>query len=108
MIQLLHFALLTLGITYIVTQSSIMILPRMWLASKSSLARTFIYCPACVGFWVGTGVELGGNFGMHPLQAGISACGLMATWTLAFLHTSSWNLEQEDAPQETQPQPHKD
>lgn len=101
MLQLLHFALLTLGVTYIVTQSSIMILPRMWVTARAPLMGTLIYCPACTGFWVGCGLQLGHDFGLgNVVAAGVVACGLMATWAMAFLHTSSWNLEQEHAPQE--------
>jgi hypothetical protein len=101
MLQLIHFALLTLGLTYIVTQSSIMVLPRMWLAEKAFLLKLLIYCPACTGFWVGVALQLVHNYGFpNSACAGISACGLMATWAAAFLPVSSWTLEQEDAPSE--------
>jgi len=107
MLQLIHFVLLTLGLTYIVTQSSIMIFPRMWIAARSMLLKTLIYCPACTGFWVGGGLQLTHDYGFTgPLTAAVTACGLMATWTLAFLHTSSWNMEQENAPTETQEERH--
>jgi hypothetical protein len=96
MLKLIHFVLTVLGLTYIVTQSSIMAPLRMAIAKRSALLAQLIYCPACAGFWVGMAVAAVRDSGLHDvLTAAIVACGLMATWAAAFLHTSSWQLEQE-------------
>jgi hypothetical protein len=96
---LIRFALLTLGFTYLLTQSSIFMLLRMWITERMLFAGLLIYCPACSGFWIGGILGLLGAYPLPtlfgPVDAAVVACGLMATWTLAFVRVSTWELEQE-------------
>lgn len=102
---LIRFVMLTLGLTYIVTQSSIFILLRLWLNAKAQLLGTLIYCPACSGFWIGMVLGLLGAWPLPtilgPLDAAIAACGLMATWAMTCITTTSWELEQHATQEET-------
>jgi hypothetical protein len=97
---LLRFALLTLGFTYLLTQSSIFVLLRLWINARWPFIGTLVYCPACSGFWIGGVLGLFGAYPLPtlfgPVDAAVVACGLMATWTLAFVRVSSWMLEQEE------------
>lgn len=101
---LIRFTLLTIGLTYLLTQSSVFVLLRVWINEKSPLLGSLVYCPACSGYWVGFTLWFVGVYPLPtilgPIDAGVAACGLMATWALAFLRTSSWELEQHAAPKE--------
>ncbi len=74
------FILTTLGLVYIVTQSSIMHAPRMWIADVHGKLEMLIYCPACTGFWVGVTLKFLGYWHGAVLEAGIIACALGALW----------------------------
>lgn len=73
------FILMTIGLVYIVTQSSIGHVPRMWLADGGTLLEALIYCPACTGFWVGASLSWLGYW-PSAIEAGIIACAVGATW----------------------------
>jgi hypothetical protein len=51
--KLLVFGLVHLGITYLICGSAIFAPLRILLAKRSVLVTALIYCPACVGFWIG-------------------------------------------------------
>lgn len=61
-----HFAILAVGITYIITDSAIFAIPRALI--KEALIEisngplfvygiTLLYCPACMGAWIGLAVS---------------------------------------------------
>ena len=90
MIELFRWALVTLGLVYLVTEASIFTVPRAFLASKSHFLGALVYCPACSGYWVGF---LVGILGFWPfetigiwalsimwLESAIAACALGALW----------------------------
>lgn len=84
--ELLIFALLALGLVYLITQSAIAYLPRNAIADLGAFWESLIYCPACTGFWVG--VLLGAlGYWVHAgwlgvIEAGVSACALGALWSV--------------------------
>ncbi len=41
------------GLIYLVTQSTIFSGPRVYMSQGSWIRAEFLYCPSCVGFWVG-------------------------------------------------------
>lgn len=53
MIYLVEWALTAIGVTYVVTQSVIFAPIRIRIARLHTILELFIYCPMCVGFWVG-------------------------------------------------------
>lgn len=52
----LRWALMALGLIYLITESAIFVLVRVWFAKGSPFRTTLIYCPACTGFWCGMAV----------------------------------------------------
>lgn len=45
--------LTTIGITYLITESNLLITQRAWIAGKHRLLAELFYCPICMSFWVG-------------------------------------------------------
>jgi hypothetical protein len=45
--------LITYGIAYLITESSLLEKPREYLASKHRLIGELLYCPICTSFWIG-------------------------------------------------------
>jgi hypothetical protein len=52
-VDLLRWALFTLGFVYLTTESVIFSPIRVALARRALLLETLLYCPACSGFWLG-------------------------------------------------------
>ena len=50
---LIPWTLYLWGAVYFITQSTLFSPIRVWLAHESWLRTELLYCPACVGFWVG-------------------------------------------------------
>lgn len=82
----LTYVLLLAGVMYLVTQSTIFAAFRIAFAHGSMWRASFIYCPACVGFW--TGLALG-NYGYWPpqqwgmkaaIESAFAAMALGAVW----------------------------
>lgn len=64
----LPWILLVLGLTYVVTESAIFMLVRVWLASVGGeYVETLLFCPACTGFWAGVLVSLFGFLNVLPI-----------------------------------------
>lgn len=81
---LLRWALVTAGIIYFVTESSIFAPARMALARGGFFLKALVYCRACFGFWAGCGLGLAGfwPFGAQPwLESGFAAMALGAVWS---------------------------
>jgi hypothetical protein len=78
---LLHWVLIVAGLIYLVSRSYIFGAIRMRIgmllqhSSWRSFVRVMIYCPACIGFWIGVGATPlwpYDGFG-QPLGSGIAA-----------------------------------
>lgn len=87
MVELLQFALLVIGITYLLTKSTILVFWRLLISTTlgklpalGPMFMVLIYCPPCTSFWVG--LALG-----HTILHGLMAMGLVA------LVTESLNLD---------------
>lgn len=84
---MLRWALLVLGLIYLVTESAILTAPRVWIARRGLLAAVFVYCASCTGFWIGCAVALWTwPFDMapaweHVLEGGVAAMALGALWS---------------------------
>lgn len=88
-VLLTRWALLVFGLTYFVTESAILMRPRVWIAKRGAWATLFIYCTACTGFWIG----LASSHWLWPfhagapwswlrcLESGVAAMALGAIWT---------------------------
>lgn len=113
-IGLLRFAILTAGCTYYVTQSFIFAPVRKIVSAYAQRIRAyrvlyFMYCPACVGTWVG--FVLGG-LGIWPLdtlffpawiEAAIAGCvinRLMPSDDVATAELGDSNVEKEEGENE--------
>lgn len=80
---LLRWALLMLGLIYLATESTIFALPRMVLVNRHVAWATLLYCPACMGFWLGllTGwLDLWPFPGVAAIQSGIAGVAVGALW----------------------------
>ena len=53
LVLFLQWTLYLWGLIYLITQSTILSGPRVLLARGSWVRAQFLYCPSCVGFWVG-------------------------------------------------------
>ena len=62
--ELLSWFLVCSALTYVITEASIWMKTRAWLASWFMPLCTLLYCRKCMGFWVGLGV---GYLGVYPL-----------------------------------------
>ena len=60
--DLLHYALMSYSLTYLVTESSIGAIPRILAARGHAILAVLMYCPACMGFWVGVCLGAGNWF----------------------------------------------
>lgn len=52
-LELVRWVLLNLSVIYLITTATIASPFRMALAKRSKFLQSLIYCPACVGFWIG-------------------------------------------------------
>lgn len=67
----LTYVMLTIGLTYLVTQASITAPLRIVVTRGSVFRSALFYCPSCTGFWVGAALYLlglgpWGHAGIHP------------------------------------------
>jgi hypothetical protein len=86
LVLLLRWALVVIGFVYLLTESGFFMPLRLLVRKLGRLATTFIYCPACTGFWIG-GVL--GYLGWWPwvdwptqlLQSAVAATAVATTWS---------------------------
>ncbi len=78
-----RFVLLEIGMVYFVTMSAIFAPARIVLA-RNSVLRALLYCPSCVGFWIGAALYLAGfyPFSGHDFVQDI-ACSAFAGMAVA-------------------------
>lgn len=91
---MIAFALVTIGITYGITASALLRPLRgllVWASGGSSWVAVLLYCPACMGFWVGA---LLGAAGLWPE----AVHGFSAAWRSAFAAAALGALWSEYGP----------
>jgi hypothetical protein len=98
---MLHYMLLLLGITYVITQSVIGMPLRKLVSKAGTVPMILIYCPACTGFWVGLILGALGHWPLQPwysatVEAGITSCALGAVWGEYGPSTNVFEIEQGD------------
>ncbi len=99
MTDALRSAFLLLGLTYLLTQSSIFAPLRIAIRLRNPFLAQMVYCPACSGFWIGATLSLLGlnllptNTLLDPLYNAVMSCGLMATWNYVVVTRSSWETD---------------
>ncbi len=84
------WALLGLGIIYLITEAAIAVPARVFIARRGVFWRTLIYCQSCTGFWVGLALAFGHPHPQSPAPLALAAAtnGLMM---MALAHTwSAW------------------
>jgi hypothetical protein len=82
---MIEYVLLLLGVTYIITQSSILALVRQEIRARVPLLGVLVSCPACAAFWIGA---VFGACGLWPfavriaasVDSAVAACALGALW----------------------------
>lgn len=87
-IQFMHFAIAVLAFLYVVTQSSIFTLGRLFLVKLvtklpvllAANAIQLIYCPACLGFWAGLVAHNIWLFKTNYLESACAGMLLGAVW----------------------------
>lgn len=82
----LWFAALVV-VVYGTTTSPLLAVPRIRLSLVHPLLEAFVYCPVCVGFWAGLGLEIAlgafEGFPARPLAAAIFGAALLHLITSA-------------------------
>jgi hypothetical protein len=104
--DLARYALLVLGCTYIVSQSTIGSSLRQAVAQIHAILATLIYCPACTGFWVGVVFYQAWPFAgpMQMVESGLAACAIGAMWGAWGVDSGAvWELEQEGGGDDGEP-----
>jgi hypothetical protein len=76
----LHFALMVIGVTYLLTHASIATPFRVAFARGSWFRTALIYCPMCVSFWVGLALGPMLGVGTMYLDAGFCAMAITHVW----------------------------
>ena len=95
------WVLVNLGILYFISESVLFGTVRMWIATGGALLRSLIYCPACLGFWLGAFQgPVNGPFQAFAwweasIGTGLLLMAIGALWSKLF-GNSAWSIEQED------------
>ncbi len=95
--EVLQYGLTLIGIVYIVSQSLIF-KPIRLIVSSLGLLEVLIYCPSCVGFWVGLLLHWVGYYPFHVkgfwvVEPGIVGCAFGAIWSAYGPSTNTWALD---------------
>jgi hypothetical protein len=107
------YALLTVGLVYLITQSTILMPLRVALTRGSHFRAALFYCPSCTGFWVGTGLAFAGlvperNYTLGIVFGGVLSVAIAHIWSALTQQgvNPAWEAEQplrevqHNAPQE--------
>jgi hypothetical protein len=96
---MIFWALLTYGITLIITGSKITESFRRRIGSISKATGQFLCCPMCVGWWVGLGISLLGiglcNIHVHPIFQHLADAFCSSAWC-CILHVTLTKLGAEE------------
>lgn len=104
MIDFLRWALITLGVIYLVTEAIIFAPVRLALRykAKSYWFTVLVYCRSCVGFWAGFGLGLAGLWFVPDrsllesgIESGFAAMALGALWS-GWAPSAAWANENMD------------
>jgi hypothetical protein len=112
----LLWTLMLIGWVYLLTEAAILAPVRITLSRAVPIAEALVYCPSCVGFWVGVALAATGWWPRHDIAAdytialqamGESAIAAMAvanTWSKLTGGSAAWDIErgEDDTPQESQ------
>jgi hypothetical protein len=88
------FSLVAFGIVYGVVCSSLFALVRIRLSTWSRWLEAFVYCPYCVGFWVGVLLRIVwfGQLRTWSDAWSIPECGFLAVGAIAILRAFAPNF----------------
>ena len=96
MIDLACWALVHLGLVYLVTEAAIFAPVRLAVSARGPLWTTLIYCPGCSGFWLGLACAPlwpGPPWWLALPCSGLAGMGLAATWSKATGGNQAWIAE---------------
>lgn len=101
------WTLMLIGWVYLVTEAAIFAPIRITISAAGSFLEALIYCPSCVGFWVGValaatgwwphggdlvdGIDGGEYWGLG--ESGIAAMAVASTWSKLTGGSSAWQIE---------------
>lgn len=89
--EIAHYSLIVLGLIYLVTEAVITKPLRMVVADLHPLLAVFVYCPACVGFWVGLAAMQLWPYTSRVFESAIAGCAIGALWGAA--SPGVWKIE---------------
>lgn len=99
--SLVEYVLTVVGMTYLVTQASIVGVVRAPIARKLGAFGAGLYCAACTGFWTGLalhGAHLSpytqGPWWLDLLLAGVTAMGIGHLWQQGTGGNPMYEIEQ--------------
>ena len=101
MLDFLHYGLMAYALVYLITQAVIFAVPRLLISRGGPLFEAGVYCPACVGFWVGMCLGVGGWLPFetpHPwyleaVDSGFVAMALCHIVSVLLGGNSAWDAE---------------
>ncbi len=94
---LARWLVMTLALTYVITQSAIFSFVRRGIARMHPMLATLVYCPACTGFWAGgaAALFLGCVRGGDAFAAALAGMVLGALWQRWGPEVDVWKAEQD-------------
>jgi hypothetical protein len=97
-VDLAKWALVTLGLVYLTTESAIFSPIRVLIARRGLLLSVLVYCASCTGFWVGLATSWltwpsTAPWWARCIEGGIAAMALGAVWSAARNGNPMWDAE---------------
>lgn len=106
MTELLQWTFMVVGITYLITEATVLSTLRVALVQAmpwfnlAAFVAALIYCPACIGFWVGVALGALGWWPYEPTdswwaltESGVASMAIMATWSKYLGAGVAWQVE---------------
>jgi len=101
------WTLMLVGWVYLITEAAIFAPVRIALSSAGSFVEALIYCPSCMGFWVGAALALTGWWPLggsafdgfltaelwHVGESAIAAMAVASTWSKLTGGSVAWEIE---------------
>lgn len=108
-LDLLRWALVLIGFVYLVTDSAIFMKVRLLVSRLGTYPMVLIYCPSCIGFWVGVALGVGGLWPLDTfnttapwweptytaLVSGVAGMAVAQTWNRMTGGTTAFEVEED-------------
>lgn len=98
MIDYFLWTLMLIGWVYLITEAAVFALVRVIISELGSYVEALIYCPSCMGFWVGAALAATGwwphNSGLWAIgESAIAAMAVANTWSKLTGGSAAWAIE---------------